>query len=433
MAKNVTNLLDIFLDNALAAHLELKDDQLFWRYADNWIPHGFAVSPHLPLLENIPPLNVQRFLRNLLPEGQPLDEFSLFYNISKNNTYALIQTMGLDIPGALVALPSGEGLPTQGKIRPLPNKELSKRLNDREHFSLMIWDGKPRLSVAGVQDKINVISDNEGNIGFGDEKYCSTHILKFEKQKHTHLVLNEYFTMQLAEKCGLEVAKTKIVYFEKHATLLVERFDREVISHSEIIRHHIIDGCQALNLPPEYKYERNFGSHRDVAHIREGVSLEKLFSFAENCNNPALTKKKMLDWVLFNILVYNFDAHGKNISFFVNKNGISLTPFYDLLNIKMYSEFEHDMAMALGDEFDSDTINAYQLADFADTCKIPRRLVFQQLKQLIAKCQKALTVDVEKVTTNSDEQRYLASYIKIVKDRCTHLSGELELITTIAL
>ena len=429
----MTSQLDFYLDSKLAAYLELKDDQLFWSYSDNWKANGFAVSPHLPLREEIPSINVQRFLRNLLPEGQPLDEFTTYYNLSKNNTYGLIRMLGLDIPGALVALPNGKSLPTKAKIRKIPSKELEQRLNDRKYFSLMIWDDKPRLSVAGVQDKINVVLNDENELGFGEGALCSTHILKFEKQKLSHLVLNEYFTMQLASQCGLEVAKAHIKYFDEHATLLVERFDRNFISKSEIKRRQIIDGCQALNLPPEHKYERNLGSGRDVRHIREGVSLAKLFGFTEFCNNPALTKKKILDWVLFNILVFNFDAHGKNISFFVSKNGISLTPFYDLVNIKMYTEFEQEMAMALGDEFDSNTVHAYQLADFADTCGLSRRLVSKQLEAMIAKCQSALDLDADKLVKNQDEKQYLKKYINMVNERCDHLLGELSSITSIEL
>lgn len=105
---------------------------------------------------------------------------------------------------------------------------------------------------------------------------------------------------------------------------------------------------------------------RDVTHIRDGASLIKLFNFANECTNPALTKQQILDWVLFNLLIYNYDAHGKNIGFFIGSNGISLAPFYDLVNIKMYPDFEHEMAMGLGDEFDSSTVHAYQLADFAE-------------------------------------------------------------------
>lgn len=433
MVNKMSNQLDIYFGSELIANLLLQEDQLHWLYTDAWKAKGFSISPHLSLVENIPSLNVQRFLRNLLPEGHPLDELTAHYNLSKNNTYGLIRVLGLDISGALVALPAGQSLPTKGKFRILPSEELAQRLGDREYYSLMVWDGKPRLSVAGVQDKINVVLDDKGNMGFGEGALCSTHILKFEKQKLSHLVLNEFFTMRLASECGLDVAKTQLLYFDKHATLLIERFDREYISKSEIKRRHIIDGCQALNLPPEYKYEHNLGSSQDVKHIRDGVSLSKLFHFADKCDNPALTKKKILDWVLFNILIYNFDAHGKNISFFVSKKGMSLTPFYDLVNIKMYPEFEHEMAMALGDEFDGDMVNAYQLADFADSCGLSRRFVLRQLKSLISKCQKALGFDVEKIAKYQYEKKYLKKYIKIVNARCEHLMGELGNIVSIEL
>jgi serine/threonine-protein kinase HipA len=237
MAGKMSNQLDIYLNAKRIAQIFLQNDQLLWDYTDDWRANGFPISPHLPFLENIPSLNVQRFLRNLLPEGPHLDELTSYYNLSKNNTYALIRMLGLDMPGALVALPAGEKIRIKSNFRILQNNELTQRLNDREHYSLMIWDGKPRLSVAGVQDKINVVLDSKGNIGFGEGALCSTHILKFEKQKLAHLVMNEYFTMQLASQCGLEVAKTQLIYFDKHATLLVERFDREFISKSEVKRH----------------------------------------------------------------------------------------------------------------------------------------------------------------------------------------------------
>lgn len=428
----MNNQLDIYLDSKLIAHLLLQDDQLLWHYTDNWKKNGFAISPHLPLLENISTLNVQRYLRNLLPEGQLLDELSACYNLSKNNTYGLVRALGLDIAGAILVLQAEKKLP-KSEFRILSREELVQRLNDREHSSLLVWDNKPRLSVAGVQDKINIVLDDKDNMGFGEGALCSTHLLKFENQKLLHLVLNEYFTMQLAAQCGLDVAKTQILYFGNHATLLIERFDRKFISTSQVERLHVIDGCQALNLPPEFKYERNFGNGRDVAHIREGASLPKLFEFAEKCSNPAITKKKMLDWVLFNILIFNFDAHGKNISFFISKKGISLTPFYDLVNIKMHPEFDQNMAMALGDEFESKIVNAYELADFADTCRLSRRLVARQLKLLIDKAKSALDYDVQKIAKTEAGKNYLEKYKKFVIERCEQLIDTLDKIAKVEL
>ncbi len=200
---------------------------------------------------------------------------------------------------------------------------------------------------------------------------------------------------------------------------------------SEIKRRHIIDGCQALNLPPEYKYERNFGNGRDVAHIREGASYEKLFNFCNQCADPALTKQQILDWALFNTLIFNYDAHGKNISFFVGPKGISLAPFYDLVNIKMYPDFEQVMAMAMGDSFDANIINAYQLADFADSCDLPRLLVVRRLKAMIVKLKSAINELSNTVVTTEEERSYLIRYQQMIYQRCEHLFEQADEIKSI--
>ncbi len=125
------------------------------------------------------------------------------------------------------------------------------------------------------------------------------------------------------------------------------RFDRKRQGDT-VLRRHLIDGCQALDLPSEYKYERNFGNSRDVANIRDGASLLRLFAFCDQCRSPALARKTVLAWVLFNLIISNRDAHGKNISFFVSKQGIEPAPYYDLVNIAIYPEYQQELAMALG-------------------------------------------------------------------------------------
>jgi serine/threonine-protein kinase HipA len=424
--------LDVYLGKDKIAKLSLINDQLHWHYSSLWEKSGYPVSPHLPLTGKIPPLNVQRFIRNLLPEGNGLEELIHTFHLSRYNTFGLIRALGLDTSGALTILSPEQTFPQAPSFRPLSEQELETRLNDRDIFSLIIWDGKPRLSVAGVQDKINIVVTENGELGFGDGTLCSTHILKFEKQKLAHLALNEYTTMCLAHQCGLHVANVKLVRYGQHPALLVERFDRHFTSITEVKRRHIIDGCQALNVSPDYKYERNFGSGRDVAHIRDGVSLIKLFEFANQCENPALTKQQILDWVLFNALIFNCDAHGKNISFFVGANGITLAPFYDLVNIQMYPEFEHEMAMGLGDEFDGHCVNANQLADFADSCQLSRQLVARRLRFLINKIKMALK-DCISTSMDDEEQTYLKDYQKIIEKRCVHLLHEADGIVSFSL
>lgn len=433
MPTDSEKVLNVFLGKELIAELTLLNDETYWNYNQAWADSGYMISPNLDFYVDIPAVNVQRFLRNLLPEGNGLEQLIRSFHLGKSNTFGLVRALGLDTPGALIFLPKGEKLPSKSSFRIITDEELEQRLDTREELDLIIWDQKPRLSVAGVQDKINVVFNEDGQLGFGDGDLCSTHILKFNSKRIPHLVINEFLSMRLAKACGLEVANVELKRYGKHSALLVERFDRKLIDSNKVERLHIIDGCQALNLPPEYKYERNFGSGRDVAHIRDGVSLKKLFKFTTQCSNPALAKQDIIDWVLFNLLIFNYDAHGKNISFFMQPGGISLAPFYDLVNIKLYPNFEHEMAMALGDEFEGENINAYQLADFADSCNFPRAWLANQLKAMIEKLTIAIQQNNMQFTVDQSERDYITKYLELIDKRCKHLLTQISEIITIEL
>lgn len=425
--------LDVYLGEKIIATLTLENEQLNWQYTQHWLQAGYAISPHLPLSDIIPTMNTQRYLRNLFPEGNGLEVLLSSFHLSRSNTFGLIGALGIDTPGVLCFVPHNKSLPTKTSFRKLLPDEMENRLRTRDEFPLIVWDGKPRLSVAGVQDKINVVLSPDDELGFGEGRLCSTHILKFEKQKSSNLVLNEYMTMRLAKHCGLQVANVNLLRFGEFPALLIERFDRKLITMKSVKRRQVIDGCQALNLPPEYKYERNFGSSRDVAHIREGASFAKIFDFANKCINPAETKSEILDWVLFNLLVYNYDAHGKNISFFVNSHGISLAPFYDLVNINLYPEFEHEMAMGIGDEFEGTAIQAYQLADFAESCQLARPYLRNKLENIIHKMVLALKQNALLAGNNEAEEQYIKQYHSMVRERCGYLLRQVNELMSVKL
>ena len=199
--------LTVFIAQQKVARITRNDnDELDWHYASAWRQTGFALSPFLPLEAEIESVNVTRFLRNLLPEGGGLHELLQRFNLSKFNTFGLSLALGTDLPGALIILPT-ESMDIQStSFRKLSTSELAARLNDRDEQGLIFWDDKPRLSVAGVQDKINLVRMPNGDMGFGEGNLCSTHILKFEKKQHIHLALNECITLTLARQCGLKVA-----------------------------------------------------------------------------------------------------------------------------------------------------------------------------------------------------------------------------------
>lgn len=193
-------MLNVCLGEQIIATLDYDADneKFSLDYAPEWQQQGFALSPQLPLDADISSFQIEIFLKNLLPENIGLDYLIDYLAVSKDNTFALIQAIGHDTTGAVTfVLPDSKPPPT--RFRKITSAELKKRLDAPDIFPLEVWDNQPRLSVAGVQAKLNVFMHN-GDYGFGEGQLASTHILKFEKNPQQHLVLNEYLSMRLAKQ-----------------------------------------------------------------------------------------------------------------------------------------------------------------------------------------------------------------------------------------
>jgi serine/threonine-protein kinase HipA len=171
-----------------------------------------------------------------------------------------------------------------------------------------------------------------------------------------------------------------------HPVLVVRRFDRVVHRQGNDVhveRLHLVDACQACDVPVSFKYERNLGSGPDVRHIRDGVGFARLFGLADLTANKAAAKLAMLRWALFQYLLGNSDAHGKNFSFFVGPGGaLAPTPWYDLVSVVQYAHFDVELAMAYGDAFTLDEVTPFALADFASRCGIDRKLLKREAQRL---------------------------------------------------
>lgn len=391
--------LTLWADGQTVAVLgyEPLNDQWSLAYAPDWVnaPQAFPLSPALPFE---PPAAgyatgaVKRFVENLLPEGRALDITATTYHVSRSNIFALINALGTETTGAFRFWRSGEAPPDIAATPPreVTRDELYRRLSERDAIPLAVWDGKVRMSIAGVQDKLMVYLDRPlaqgGRMFLVEPPLASTHILKPEPDRTAtpHLVVNEHFCMSLARRMGLPVADVGI-YRTPRPVLVVSRFDRVASQEpagAVVKRLHIIDACQASDLPVAYKYERNFGSGEHVRNIREGVSFAVLFDCVEQTVNKAAARLALLRWALFQFLIGNSDAHGKNFSFFVRRHGLEPAPWYDLVSVVPYAGIDHELAMAYGDAFSLAEVGAFQLADFAKRCGVDRRLLKREATRL---------------------------------------------------
>lgn len=365
--------------------VNFKTDQAEFQYDESWIHEGFPLSPHLDWNKNISSISIKNFIENLLPEGDGLDYVSRFVQISKRNKFALIAKIGSETAGALTF--TLNNILPETSLRYISKEELSARIKERRTRSINVWDEKTRLSLAGVQDKLPLLVLDDG-FAIGEGEIASTHILKFGKDKERHIVLNEYFCMKLAKECGLNVAEVEIHRFDEEPVLFVQRFDRQkiIMDDSFIVeKKHIIDGCQMLDMNVQSKYEKPYGGEN---HYRGGSSFKKLFTSTKDCQIKAVAKQELLRWMLFNLCVSNYDSHAKNISFIVNKDGIEVAPFYDIVNIAMYQDVAQEFAMAIGDEFNPKELGAYNLVGFCVQTDLSPRLVKNEFDTMVKKIEK---------------------------------------------
>ena len=381
--------INIFCNNERVGILEidLNSNDVELIYDENWKNIGFELSPHLKFDKSIDSNSIKKFVNNLLPEGNGLDAISIILQISKANKFGLLEAIGNETAGALTFSPDNIVVTN---FREISNEELTERIMNKDNINITLWDGKIRLSLSGVQDKLPLVVLNDNKYGIGEGKIASTHILKFEKKDDIHLVLNEYFCMKLAKLCGLNVAEVEIRKFGTQNVLFVKRFDREFFEIDdksfEISKRHIIDGCQLLDLDVNMKYEKVYTDYRGNANFKN------LFESSKLTTNKILTKLNLLKWTLFNLCINNFDAHAKNISFFVNKNGLELSPLYDLVNIDMYPQFHNNFAMAFGDEFDSKKIGIYDIVGFCVHIDIQPRLIRSEFKLIVNNIRKNIGI-----------------------------------------
>jgi serine/threonine-protein kinase HipA len=138
-------------------------------------------------------------------------------------------------------------------------------------------------------------------------------IAKFSSQSDTApLVQFEFLGMELARRCGLNVAPVKLVEVNKRQVLMIERFDRSIDGS----RRAMVSALTILRL------DENGGRYASYADLADQIRAR----FA----NPNATLKEVFARMVFNINIGNTDDHARNHAGFWNGHELALTPAYDV-------------------------------------------------------------------------------------------------------
>lgn len=332
--------------------------EYFLEYDPQWLaqPGGYVLAPQFPLTgERFTGALVRSFFENLLPEGTALDDVIAALALRAPSTFELLGLLGKELPGVLSLLPEGAQPAPLQQYRALPYEVLSDRLQSQK--PLLLSNEQTTMSLAGAQEKMGLRFDSRSKqLSESVGTSLTTHILKPDTRqlRYQPSAINEYACMKLARALKLPVPD---VWFLRvpEPVYLVARYDRMDVA-GNIIGLHQFDGCQLLGHGAGWKYERQGGL----------VSVPKLVAALRSLPVRGSDLLQLQQWVMFNYLIGNADAHAKNLSVLVDDKGFRLAPFYDLLCVRAYGDT--GLALYIGDEDSFDAVGAHSWEALCEDC-----------------------------------------------------------------
>jgi serine/threonine-protein kinase HipA len=404
--------LDVWLFADRVGTLALVEGRLNFRYAPDWPsrPNAVALSTSLPLqAEPFDDHKTRPFFAGLLPEGQMRRLIAQQFQVSNQNDFALLDHIGGECAGAVTFLEPGQILPAPAHddVQWLSDDEVVAILDELPRRPMLAGFDGLRLSLAGAQDKLPVVFDGS-RLGLPRNGTPSSHILKPAIHAVEDSVANEGFCMALAEAMQLRPAKSKIHVVLKRPFLLVERYDRVTDAEGQRQRLHQEDFCQALGVVPEMKYQ-NEG----------GPDLAQCFALVRRVTRPSAPQVlRLLDYVIFNALIGNHDAHAKNFSLLYSGKTPVLAPFYDTLSTAVYPTLTPKMSMKIGSKYKFGEVQALHWNQFAEGLGLAKaqtkRRILELAKSLPPTARKLQSDPVHGFVGNAVVERI----ISLIDQRC---------------
>ncbi len=387
-----------------------------FRYDPEWITGGgFAVSRSLPLaVREFGPEEgtAQRWFANLLPEGAVREHIVRDLKLP-NTDFDLLNAIGGECAGALSILPVERRPSSARRYRPLTERDLADLAARRGRiYAAGPADERPRLSLAGAQDKCPVLArDDQYFLPQGEAP--SSHILKFELADYRHLPAYETFTTQLAAAIGLPVVDIALRTVGRTRYAKIARYDRTWDDSSEVQRLHQEDFCQALGYGHEKKYQEH-----------GGPSFAQCYRLVQEASSePAIDGQHLLRWQIFNVLAGNSDGHAKNLSLLHLPDDASrLAPFYDLVCTRAIRRIDYHLAFDVGGERDPGVITPAHWESLAKQCDVRPQFLGYLIRETADALQENIGSEREEFEARYGTYPALQRIEKVVTTQCRRIA-----------
>ena len=419
--------LEVRFADRLVGHIERKSASVLdigFSYDEAWkaAADSFPVSIRMPLsTKEHEPAIVYPWFLNLLPEGRTLEMVGAILHVHEADVFAILREMGGDVAGALEIRMNGEAAAARKpRYRRLTEAELADAIKRLPERPLLVGEDGIHMSVAGAQEKLPVVRYDDGGIGLALDGAPSTHILKPRNTRFRAAVENEAFCLRLAAAVGLPAAEVSMHRVLDVDYLLVKRYDR-MIENRTVRRLHQEDFCQATGFPPSLKYEWN-------AHLnRSGPGLKACLDVLNVTRAVAPNKIRFMDFMLFNVLCGNVDAHAKNYSWLIQPGGnVTMAPLYDVMNGDIYEGVTRSMAMKIAGKKLGGYIYGRHWDRFAEENDLSKTQVRRRVAELSTAVLKAVPKVVEQMNKSNMPSAVYKEIAGYVAGYCRHMLANLK-------
>jgi serine/threonine-protein kinase HipA len=146
----------------------------------------------------------------------------------------------------------------------------------------------------------------------------------------------EFATLDLARRCGLNVAQTRLQAVGASDVLMVQRFDREHTNQG-YLHFGLVSGLTVLDCGD---------SHLDRGRWSYPLLADNLRRWSDK---PEADCTELFRRMVFNAAVTNNDDHPRNHALLHRQKGWRLSPAYDLVPSPVVSLERRDLALSIGD------------------------------------------------------------------------------------
>ncbi|HMQ91067.1 MAG TPA: HipA domain-containing protein [Flavilitoribacter sp.] len=284
-------------------------------------------------------------------------------------------------------------------VLPYRLSEMETLAKEAAELSITVPGVQPKLSLGWIKTALE--NGHQGRLTIMDA-LAGSYILKPQNTDYPQMPENEHLSMKLAKLFKIDIVPVNMIrLLSGELCFITKRIDR----NPDGSKNHMIDFLQILELADKYK-----GTMEMLGKTIGDLSVNTLFD-----------KLRFFESTVFNYIIGNNDMHLKNYSMFLSEMGWVLSPFYDLLNVKLIlPKDKEDTALLLGGK--KENFNK----GYFDRLGTGLKLNDKQINAVYKRLPKWLSEATQLIDLSFLNEGYKDSYKKLITQRVRLLASASE-------